>query len=306
MPHPRVYPRILLLLLAVTAASCYQRTERLPRAGDRDERPTLDVGVVPTRTPRDEILRYAALAEALSEATGRRISIRPAATTTLLRERLEDGELDLAVLGAVAYARSHAAAGTVALAHEMVLGQVTYRASIVVRDDSRIRSIDDLADCRLALVDPESTTGQLLPLAGLAAAEFDRDRLAGIRYLDRQEEVVRAVRIGEADAGAVREETSRRHLGQGLRAIWTSDATSGPVLVAHAGLEPELREAVRAVLLDGPRAFPPAVRTVPTENVPRYAPCPDATGDLVAELMARIYGPDALRRDLRLPKASSR
>jgi phosphate/phosphite/phosphonate ABC transporter binding protein len=302
-------PSVLLALLALVAlatAACYQRSESRPQVDEdaRDltgGRPTLTLSIVPERLPTEDILRYSAVADRLSAGTPCRVLLKATATSSAALARLRNGEADLAILGSAAYLRARHNLGAVGLARLEEGGRTTCRAAIVVRRDDPATAIEDLRGRRLGLIDPTSTIGQLLPLAGLREAGVRLSDLAGIRYFDREEAVARAVRLAEVDAGALRDLAAGRHETRGLRTVWTSPPVPGRVLVARRGLEPDVIDALRRAAL-----APPTGETLEGAPPPLFKPLEQTEDVAVEALMRRVYGPAALESDLRLAEAITR
>jgi phosphonate transport system substrate-binding protein len=299
----------LAACVALLAPGCYQRSEKLPQVDEgarpaADARPALDLCVVPVLPPRDSVLRYSPVADRLTQSTSRRVVLRPAATGRLALERLRSGEADLAILGPVAAARARLGFGAVELARiDDGLG-TAYHGTIVVRYEDAARELRDLRGRRLGLVDPESTTGQLLPLAGFAEAGLAPRDLGAILYLDRHELVARAVLRGEVDAGAVRRTVADRYTRRGLRVLWTSPPTPGPIVVAGPRLPEEIRDEIRRVLLES--AIAPGGIPVDSSIRLRFAAIRDEDRAVVTALMIRVYGESAFTGDLRVSGAEGR
>jgi phosphonate transport system substrate-binding protein len=302
--------RLLILLIAIGMSACYQRSESRPQVQEdaRDlanGRPTLALSIVPEQLPGEDILRYSHLADRLTAATPHRILLKAAGTSSVALARLRHGEADLAILGAVAFVRARRGFGAVGLARLQDRGRTTCRAAIIVRRDDPAQTIEDLRGRRLGLIDPNSTTGQLLILAGLADAGLTASDLDEIRYFDRQEPVARAVFLNEVDAGAIRDSAADRHESRGLRVLWRSEPLPGRVLVARPGLAPDVVDAIRtAVLMATPVSEEDAQSAGPA--APRFVPILESDDAAVEALMLRTYGPDASRKDLRILEAVAR
>jgi phosphonate transport system substrate-binding protein len=287
------------ILAALVVAGCYQRTERRPDVDDAsleraDDRPELTLAVVPTRPPREAVLRYGPIAEHLTRRTSRRVTLRPAATLSIALERLADGTADLALLGAAALVRARERIGAVGLVRLDEAGGVEVRGAIVVREDDPARSLEDLRGRRLALVDAESTTGRLLTLTALSTRGLGPGDLAAVRYVGLEESVVRSVLLGESDAGGVREHTAARHAHRGLRILWLSEPVPGLVLACGPSLPEEVRDEIRRVLLQSEDGILPADVPVDSEDRLRFRPVGDRDHATVEKLMVDLYGDSAL------------
>lgn len=78
-------------------------------------------------------------------------------------------------------------------------GQATYQSQFLVRADSKIKSLKDLAGKKIAFVDPASTSGYLLPLKTLHDLKVEpKEKVFAMKH----DEVVKMIYQGEVDAGA--------------------------------------------------------------------------------------------------------
>jgi phosphonate transport system substrate-binding protein len=143
-------------------------------------------------------------------------------------------------------------AGATLLLRERRTGRDEYRSVILVRDDSPIRSLADLASRRIACEDAGSTTAFLLPLAaikraGLRTVEIDdvtEPPVEGaVAYFFAQSEtsILTAVSRGVADAGAMSDDNWKDFLQD-------KPGPAGMLRVLH-----ESSPVPRAFVLAGPR-----------------------------------------------------
>src|SRR5262249_23565107 len=123
---------------------------------------------------------------------------------------------------------------------------------IVVRSDSKVRTLADLKGMRFAFGDENSTIGRYLSQAALVQAGVHADDLKAHEYLDRHDKVFKAVEIGDFDAGALHAATFRELNKNGkLRAIARFDNVGKP-WIARKGLEAPLVAALQQALLGLP------------------------------------------------------
>lgn len=78
-------------------------------------------------------------------------------------------------------------------------GQSTYQSMFVAKADSKIKSIDDLKDKKVAFVDPASTSGYILPLKNLNDKGVKPKETV---FALKHDNVVSMVYQGQVDAGA--------------------------------------------------------------------------------------------------------
>lgn len=140
-------------------------------------------------------------------------------------------------------------------------GQTSYATAIVVRDDSEIRSLDDLKNKTLGWVDPHSSAGYVLPRALLRAKGIDPDRdLGEPRLLGSHEAVVRAVTQKTVDAGATYVNLEEGQIAgsawgeRNLRVVAHHGPIPADVVASGRGLDEALASAVEARLVSEPTA----------------------------------------------------
>ena len=78
-------------------------------------------------------------------------------------------------------------------------GSATYKAQYVVRTDSEIDSLEDLAGKKIAFVDPASTSGYLYPAAQLIGLGYDIDKDFQTIYAGGHDKALQAVLNGDVD-----------------------------------------------------------------------------------------------------------
>lgn len=164
---------------------------------------------------------------------------------------------------------------------------------IVVRDDSPVRTLADLAGRRVAFGDQQSTIGRYLSQAELVQAGVTGKDLAGFQYLERHDIVFKAVEIGDYDAGALHADTfkelNEKVKGKKLRVLHPFNNVAKP-WIARAGLSTAVVQALRASLqkLDDPAALKAL-------KVPGFAPTVDADYEIVRKgmVLAEKFAPAA-------------
>ena len=153
---------------------------------------------------------------------------------------------------------------------------------IVVRDDSPIRTLADLAGKRFAFGDDQSTIGRFLSQAELVQAGVLGRDLAHWQYLERHDIVFKAVEIGDYDAGALHADTFNElseKAATKLRVLHAFDNVPKP-WIARAELDPRISAALRKSLL---AMKDPAV--LKSLKVPGFVPSADKDFDVVRKGM---------------------
>jgi phosphonate transport system substrate-binding protein len=128
-------------------------------------------------------------------------------------------------------------------------GTNRFKGILFARADSSIREVRDLKGKKFAFGDQHSTIGRYLTQAELAKAGVHAKDLADYKYLGRHDTVLKAVEIGDFDAGAVKPSAFKKASDKDqLRVIKTYDNVTQP-WVARAGLEAQVCDALRQSML---------------------------------------------------------
>lgn len=181
-----------------------------------------------------------------------------------------------------------------------------YRSVLFVRDDSPVRSLQDLRGRRLALQSPASTSAYLLPAITLLDAgvpmeilpsPVDRPRSDGVGYVfgNTEANIATWVLKGVVDAGAfsdvdLEELQQRDPRAASLRVVGRSMNAPRAMELVRADLDPRVRERLKAVLLEAsvdPQAGPALRRFFGTTRFTEVTPADAAALDVLAEAARR-------------------
>lgn len=233
-----------------------------------------------------------------------RILMAPDASrmTSYLRHGRVDWVTETASTGLTLMARARAA---VLLQTERD-GVRRYHSVLFVRDDSPVRTLDDLRGRRIALQSPASTSAYLLPAIALLDAGVpmeilpsptDQPRAGGVGYViaNTEANIATWVLKGVVDAGAfsdvdlqrLRERDPRAAT---LRVIGTSLSAPRALELVRADLDPRVRARLRDVLLEAasdPAAAPALRRFFGTTGFSRTNEADAAALEVLAEAARR-------------------
>ncbi|MFI5378519.1 MAG: phosphate/phosphite/phosphonate ABC transporter substrate-binding protein [Tepidisphaerales bacterium] len=149
---------------------------------------------------------YRGLMDYLSPRLGRKVEIVTLNHYEAVLKEFSEKRIDAAVLGSLVATLAMDRCGARPLARPQSQGVSTYCGVLFVRDDSPIRSLNDLGTGRIAMV-KTTTAGSLFPLAelrrlGRQPTQLDDPRLTWVGTYD---DVIMAVMTGTADVGAVKD-----------------------------------------------------------------------------------------------------
>jgi phosphonate transport system substrate-binding protein len=131
-----------------------------------------------------------------------------------------------------------------------------YRGIVITQADGPARSVLDLEDGTLALTDPESLTGCLMPSALLLSLVPEPgDFFSRVLFTGSHDRAVSAVAGGLVDAAAVNgliyhalcKENER--IAGNTRVIWQSDVYGPPPILVPRDMPQESKDRIRAALL---------------------------------------------------------
>lgn len=167
--------------------------------------PELTLAVIPAENASGTTDRYAPMTAYLSKALGVPVKLRIANDYAAVIESQRAGNAQLAFYGPASFARAVMTGVKVEpiVNQRHNTGASGYYSVIYVRADSPYRTIEDLKGKNLALVDPNSTSGNQAPRFFLSKAGYPVDTFFGKTvYAGSHENAVLALVQGTVDAAA--------------------------------------------------------------------------------------------------------
>jgi len=244
-------PIAIVVALAAGASLVYRHLQNRRPSG-----PALHFGLPPSYPARvgqrelQPFLRY------LERQLRRRVELVVPSSYHDLRSKLHTGELDFANLPALQFVlarhEDHNLEVLVTQTYEKARRYVSY---LVVQGDSSISKLKDLKGKRFCYVDPESTSGYLLPRHFLKQKGLDPDRLfSTTRFSGNHLKVLKEVIAGRCDAGAVYSGALLSAQSHGvassrLRMLAVTGQIPYDVICASPRLAPSLVKRLRRALL---------------------------------------------------------
>ncbi|MGN0890260.1 MAG: phosphate/phosphite/phosphonate ABC transporter substrate-binding protein [Candidatus Spyradenecus sp.] len=254
--------RFLLLLLAAASVLCGCK----PQA----RRQVFTIAYAPNESTEQNLDARNGLAGALSQALGQEVREIHASDYTAIIEALRTGQADMAYIGSLAIGMAMRRAKAVPVAMKAPKGdkaQAFYHSLLVARaDNAAISSLADIRGKTMAFVDPDSTSGNLVPTYEIIQA-FPGDQLTGERlhtngrffeavsYAGRHQAALRAVAKGDVDLAACSDhilafEEARGEIAPGaLKVIHTSAPIPAEGVVVARSVPEAVRERVAAFLV---------------------------------------------------------
>lgn len=165
---------------------------------------------------------------------------------------LIEGQVDFVRFGPASYILAQRAQpGIRLLAMEVVGGKKRFSGVIAVRPDSPFETLADLKGATFAFGNANSTIGRYLAEAEMYRAGLLLSDLKSFEFLDRHDQVAKAVELGDFDAGALKIGTFQEFNAESirLRMLDRFDNVTKP-WIARAGLDERIVDGLRAALLE--------------------------------------------------------
>ena len=210
-----------------------------------DEQP-IRFGSVAEDIPAVMHKRLTPLTDYLTKAIGRRVVLSLSPDMTAAIAAVAKNDVDLAYLTPVAYLRAHEAGNAKLIVKVIVNHKAHFRLQIVVRDDSSIQQVSDLAGKSFAFGDPVA----IMQKAVLVNAGMQLDKLAKRSYLGHYDNVVRSVLNRDYDAAVLPDSKVRKWEKQGLRVIYSSPQLPTFNISASSKLDPTVFLKLQTALIN--------------------------------------------------------
>lgn len=195
--------RITLVLLALLTLSALV----LAGCGGEADLGTAENPIIMSFVPSGDTQQIIAsgneLAQLLSESTGLTVTANVGTDFAAVREAMGAGQAHIGWLNTFNYVLAHEKYGVDVGLVTQRFGATTYTGQIVVRADSGIASLEDLKGKVMCWVDPNSTSGYIIPRILLAANGVDPDTdFSQTIEAGSHNNVITQVYNGDCDAGA--------------------------------------------------------------------------------------------------------
>jgi phosphonate transport system substrate-binding protein len=216
------------------------------------------IGLSPEQNIFKEVERYTPLADYLTKKCGFDVRVKVLTRYGQAAEDFTRQKIDAAFIGSYAYVLAHRKFGVEPLARaEGLNGSSVYHGLLFVRQDSGIRTVNDMRGKSFAFVDPETMAGYLLPLFYFRTHGIrDYKAFLGETYFTgTHEDAVYDVLNRKADIGAAKSTVYHR-LAEGdkgiegeLKILSRSPDVPDFTLAVRRDLNPLVRTAVTRALL---------------------------------------------------------
>jgi len=227
--------------------------------------------------------RLSPLTEYLSQAIGQPVSLKLSPDMPAAIDDTANGRVDLAYLTPVAYLKAHAKGGARLVVKTVTNGKGSFRLMIVVKQDSPIRSVQDLVGKSFAFGDKAA----LLQRAVVVGSGMPLEQFGEYKFIGHYDNIVRAVMNGDFDAGILKDTMAYKWNGKGIRILYSSPELPPYNITASKNVDDALLAQLREAFLSLDEKNPahvPIIKAV-DKKYDGFAPTSDAEYDIVRELI---------------------
>lgn len=218
-------------------------------------------GLIPSEDADKLIADSRPFIEALEKNIGMKVKPFVAIDYSAVIEALKSDKLDIAFLGPNAYvlARDKVKAQVEPVGRGIMeeTGSASYKALIITLPNSPIKKLADLKGRTFALVDPASTSGNLVPRYVFEKNGINPEKdFKSLYYSGTHQASLIAVKEGKVDAAAIADEVYNLAISRGtlkatdLRVIHSSDPIPGSPFVVRTNLPKDLQAKLRQGIMD--------------------------------------------------------
>jgi len=201
----------------------------------------------------DEALKkkFTPLADYLGEQIGLKIVVRVGSNYDEHIQFSGLDKLDISYMGPASYIKMIDDYGRKPILAKLeVNGSSYFYGNIIVRKESKIKTLTDLVGKRVAFGDPNSTMSYIVPHYVMHQAGVFIDHLKKHRFLYSHANVALAVLSGDYDAGAIKASVFHKFEEKGLRVIAETPKISEHIFIARSDLPNKQVIALREAMLN--------------------------------------------------------
>lgn len=271
-------PFVALSFLLVAMAGC-GGDDGGAEAAENEMPDTVRIGLIPSEDSEEILKKYEPIKPWLEEQLGTKVELFVGTDYSATIEALKSGRIDGAFLNSFGYilAADQQAVELLAVSTDPETGEYThYHSGIITHVDSGIETIEGLKGKDFGFVDPASTSGHLVPEAGLVREGIDPWEEMNPVYAGGHDVVLLSVAnqtlpagansLGQdatmenpwPDSRAERMDAADQIDIEDIRAIWISDPIPSGPFVVQADAPDIVKERLKETMLtaaDNPDVF---------------------------------------------------
>ena len=251
--------KIGLVALAASAAMLYGCGSSAPSAGASDTasgsgtKGELHIALAPSEDAEKMANGFEGIRAQLAKDTGLDVKVDKVTDYTSVIEAQRAGKVDVAWYGPLSMVLANQEAGATPIVLGVTAGgDATYHSLILVPADSPAKTVLDLKGKKIALVDPGSASGNLVPRAEIMKETRQKaeDFFGTVTYAGSHDASLLSLTNGNVDACAVQditydEKVKSKELDPAkVRIVWKSDPLPQSPLAIRKDFEPALAKKI--------------------------------------------------------------
>lgn len=227
--------------------------------------------------------RLTPLTKYLSKVLKRPVTLKLSPNMGAAINDAAEGKVDLAYLTPVAYLKAHAKGGTEIVVKTVTKGKASFQLMIVVKEDSPIKTVQDLVGKSFAFGDKRA----LLQRAAVVGSGIKMEQFAEYKFIGHYDNIARAVMNDDFDAGILKDTMAFKWEGKGLRILYSSPHLPPYNIAASKNVDDKLLAQIKQAFLDLDGKNPEHLKIIKAldKKYNGFAPTSDKEYDVVRELI---------------------
>lgn len=200
---------------------------------------------------KEDVKMYVPLLNYLEKETGYQFKIHVTPVNSSVVEELGQGKIQMAAIGTLGYLQASENYGAITTVKGLnIEDKDRYKAAIVTRPNSKIKTISDIRGKSFAFGDPASTQGHLIPRIMLSQKGIEISSLKYIQNFSSHSEVANAVMSGRFEAGGMQDTLAKSLESTGLLKIVaiSEEFPSSGIAFAKGVNQEVVKEITRALV----------------------------------------------------------
>jgi phosphonate transport system substrate-binding protein len=251
----RVLAWFTLLVVGLLFAGCESEGQKAasdPNPVNKAE--VIRIAIVPSEDAEKMAEGFEPIREQLAKDTGAEVEVIKLTSYGSAIEAMRSGKVEVAWFGPLSMVLAKQEAGAVPFAIPEIEGKgVSYHSLLLVKADSPYQAIADVKGKKIALVDPGSTSGNLIPRDAVmeALSMTAEEAFSAVTYAGSHDAALLALESGSVDVSAVQDITFDAKVKDGsikatdYRVIYKSADLPPSPLAHRKDINPALLEKVK-------------------------------------------------------------
>lgn len=206
---------------------------------------SIKFGSVAQDTPAEMHRRLSPLTDYLQAELKLPVELHLSSNMAGAIKQVATGAVELAYLTPVAYIRAHQHGNSQIVAKMVTKGKASFQLMIVVKQDSPIKTVDDLAGKTFAFGDPAA----LLQRATVVGAGIPLEKLGKYEFIGHYDNIARGVARGLFQAGILKDTKALKWKDKGLRIIYSTPHLPPYNITASSKVDNALLDKIRRAFL---------------------------------------------------------